>query len=98
MSSAFDKIMLLPIMAKFIVPYILPYLIDQEESESLYGYVSMFLQFLMIIVANLTRRYSNCDNISFNSFGKATVDAFNENAKAAFQEFLTEHEAVEAGE
>ncbi len=70
-----DKIMLLPIIAKFIIPFILPYIID-EDSEMLTSIVSFILQMLMIMVANLTRRYDNCNGeITIDSIGKAGIDS-----------------------
>jgi hypothetical protein len=69
-----DAIMWLPILAKFIIPFILPFIID-EDSELLFGIVSFVLQLLMIIIANMTRRYMNCKSITINSFGKSTVDS-----------------------
>jgi hypothetical protein len=88
MSSAYDKIMLLPIAAKFAVPFILPYLIEEEDNEKLYDYIGTFMQFLMIVVAMLTRRYYNCDTLTFNGFGKAIIDAFNINAFSKLVPFL----------
>ncbi len=70
-----DKIMLLPIIAKFIIPFILPYMID-EDSEMLTAIVGFILQMLMVMTANLTRRYYNCNGeITVDSVGKAGIDS-----------------------
>lgn len=69
-----DKIMLLPIIAKFIIPFILPFIID-EDSTILYTIVGFILQLLTIMISNLTRRNSNCNDITINSVGKATIDS-----------------------
>ena len=75
-SDPVDKIMLLPIIAKFIIPFILPYMIDDEDHALLFSIVSFTLQFLTILVANLTRRYYTCNNtITTDSIGKAGIDS-----------------------
>jgi hypothetical protein len=84
-SDPIDKIMLLPIIAKFIIPFILPYMIDEEDHGMLFTLVGITLQILTIMIANLTRRWYNCtkDNkpgaesigISFDSIGKAGMDS-----------------------
>lgn len=73
-STPVDKIMLLPIIAKLIIPFVLPFIID-EDSETIYSIVNFVLQLLLIIVANLTRRYNTCNSITVNSIGKATIDS-----------------------
>lgn len=70
-----DKIMLLPIIAKFIIPFILPFVIDEDEHEFLFTLVGFVLQMLTIMAANLTRRYSNCNDITTDSVGKASIDS-----------------------
>lgn len=75
-SDPVDKIMLLPIIAKFIIPFILPFMIDDEEHALLFTIVGFILQFLTIMVANLTRRYNTCNNtITTDSVGKAGIDS-----------------------
>ena len=74
-SNPVDKIMLLPIIAKFIIPFILPFVVDDEEHEFLFSLVSFVLQLLTIMIANLTRRYTNCDNITVDSIGKSGIDS-----------------------
>jgi hypothetical protein len=76
-SEPVDKVMLLPLIAKFAIPFILPYLIDDEEGENeqIIYYISLVLQFLMVVVAMMTRRYINCNSITFDSFGKASIDS-----------------------
>jgi hypothetical protein len=74
-SNPVDKIMLLPIIAKFIIPFILPFVIDDEEHEFLFSLVGFVLQLLTIMVANLTRRHTNCSDITLDSVGKSGIDS-----------------------
>ena len=74
-SNPVDKIMLLPIIAKFIIPFILPFIVDEDEHEFLFSLVGFVLQLLTIMVANLTRRSTNCDEITTDSVGKAGIDS-----------------------
>lgn len=74
-ANPIDKIMWLPIIAKFIIPFLLGFIVDEDDHELIFGIVAFVLQLLMIIVANMTRRYLNCDSVTINSFGKATVDS-----------------------
>ena len=84
-TNPIDKIMLLPIIAKFIIPFVLPYIIDETEHVILFGIVGFILQLLTIMIANLTRRHYNCtkdnkpgamsENITVNSIGKAGIDS-----------------------
>jgi len=73
-SDPIDVMILLPIIAKFIIPFILPFIID-EDSTMLYTIVGFVLQLLTIMVANMSRRYTNCNGISADSIGKAGIDA-----------------------
>jgi hypothetical protein len=73
-SDPVDKIMILPIIAKFIIPFILPFIVD-EDSTMLYTIVGFVLQLLMTMVANMTRRYTNCNGITMDSLGKAGIDS-----------------------
>ncbi len=73
-SDPVDKIMILPIIAKFIIPFILPFIID-EDSTMLYTIVGFVLQLLTIMVANMTRRYTNCNGVTMDSVGKAGIDS-----------------------
>jgi hypothetical protein len=84
-TNPIDKIMLLPIIAKFIIPFVLPYIIDETEHVILFGIVGFILQLLTIMIANLTRRHYNCtkdnkpgamsEKITVNSIGKAGIDS-----------------------
>lgn len=74
-SDPVDKIMLLPIIAKFIIPFILPFIVDEDEHEFLFSLVGFVLQMLTVMVANLTRRYTNCNSITTDSIGKAGIDS-----------------------
>lgn len=75
-ANPLDYWMLLPVIAKFIIPFILPFVID-EDSEMLTSIVSFVLQLLFIMTANLARRHMNCkeEGITLNSFGKAGIDS-----------------------
>jgi hypothetical protein len=74
-SDPVDKIMLLPIIAKFIIPFILPFIVDEDEHAFLFSLVGFVLQLLTIMVANLTRRHTNCKDITTDSVGKAGIDS-----------------------
>jgi len=79
-SNPLDYWMILPIIAKFIIPFIMPFIID-EDSEMLTSIVSLILQLLTILTANLIRRFTNCkppnaqDPITGDSIGKAAIDS-----------------------
>jgi hypothetical protein len=79
-SNPLDYWMILPIIAKFIIPFIMPYIID-EDSEMLTSIVSLVLQLLTIMSVNLIRRYNNCvppyapNKITGDSIGKAAIDS-----------------------
>ena len=75
-TNPLDYWMLLPIIAKFIIPFIMPFIID-EDSETLTTIVTMVLQLLCIMTANLARRHMNCNQqgITVDSVGKATIDS-----------------------
>jgi hypothetical protein len=70
-----DRIMLLPIIAKFILPFIMPYLVD-KESRITNIIVSFIFKLLFVMICNLYRRYDNCNNtITMDSVGKAGIDS-----------------------
>lgn len=79
-SNPLDYWIILPIIAKFIIPFIMPFIID-EDSEMLTSIVSLMLQLLTIMTANLIRRFNNCkpsysqDRITVDSIGKASIDS-----------------------
>jgi hypothetical protein len=68
---------LIPIIAKFIIPFILPFMIDNEEGESdtLISIITSIASIFVIVVIMMYRRWVNCESISLNSFGKATIDS-----------------------
>lgn len=75
-SDPVGKIILLPIIAKFLIPFLLPFMIDDEDNALLFNIVSFTLQFLSILTANLARRYTTCNNtITADSVGKAGIDS-----------------------
>lgn len=74
-TNPIDKIMLLPIISKFVIPFILPFIIDDTENKILFGVVAFILQLLIIMIANLQRRYNDCKTITTNSVGKASIDS-----------------------
>jgi len=70
-----DKIMLLPIIAKFILPFIMPYLID-KESRVVNIIVGFIFKLILVMLCNLYRRYENCNKtITVDSVGKAGIDS-----------------------
>jgi hypothetical protein len=73
-SKPVDNFMLIPIIAKFIIPFILPLIIN-EDSSLLFTIVSFILQLITVMTANLIRRKDNCKEITTNSLGKAGVDS-----------------------
>lgn len=73
-STPIDYFMVIPIIAKLIIPFILPFVID-EDSSILYTIVSFILQLLTVMAANLMRRKDNCKEITNNSIGKASIDS-----------------------
>jgi len=73
-STPIDNFMVIPIIAKLIIPFILPFVID-EDSSVLYTIVSFILQLLTVMAANLIRRKDNCKEITTNSVGKASIDS-----------------------
>lgn len=73
-STPIDNFMVIPIIAKLIIPFILPFVID-EDSSILYTIVSFILQLLTVMAANLMRRKDNCKEITTNSVGKASIDS-----------------------
>lgn len=75
-ANPLDYWMILPIVAKFIIPFIMPFMID-EDSEMLTSIVTMVLQLLCVMIANLARRHMNCKDqgITVDSIGKASIDS-----------------------
>lgn len=73
-SKPVDYNILIPIIAKMIIPFVLPFIID-EDSTLLYSIVNLVLLLITTMIANLIRRNDNCKNISTNSIGKAGIDS-----------------------
>jgi len=73
-SKPVDNFMLIPIIAKLIIPFILPFIIN-EDSSLLFTIVSFVLQLITVMTANLIRRKDNCKEITTDSVGKAGVDS-----------------------
>jgi hypothetical protein len=73
-SKPVDNFMLIPIIAKLIIPFVLPFVID-EDSSVLFTIVSFILQLITAMTANLIRRNKNCNKITYDSVGKAGVDS-----------------------
>jgi hypothetical protein len=69
-----DYNILIPIIAKLIIPFVLP-LVIEEDSSVLYSIVNLVLLLITSMIANLIRRNENCKGITFNSFGKAGMDS-----------------------
>lgn len=73
-SNPVDMMMLLPIIAKFIIPFVLPHLIG-EDQRVLAVVVGFVFRLILIMIANLYRRYDNCKSITSDSIGKAGMDS-----------------------
>ena len=73
-SKPIDYNILIPIIAKLIIPFVLPLVID-EDSTVLYSIVNLVLLLITSMIANLIRRNENCKEISTNSIGKAGIDS-----------------------
>ena len=73
-SNPIDYMMLLPIIAKFVIPFILPF-VGLHGETTVFNIVAVFLELLCIIVANLTRRYNDCKSVTVDSIGKASMDS-----------------------
>jgi hypothetical protein len=74
-TNPLDYWMYLPIIVKFTLGFLLPIIID-EDSETLTMVVSLVIQLISVMIANLARRYMNCQqNITVDSIGKATIDS-----------------------
>jgi len=87
-TNPIDYAMILPILVKFIIPFILPYIIDEDDNETLFSIISNTLQILSIVVAMVIRRQLNCQNITFNSIGKSSIDSITAWGFANFVPFL----------
>jgi hypothetical protein len=73
-SKPLDYNILIPIFAKMIIPFVLPFIID-EDSTLLYSIVNLVLLLITTMIANLIRRNDNCKNITTESIGKAGIDS-----------------------
>lgn len=75
-ANPLDYWMIIPIVAKFVIPFIMPFMINQD-SEILTSIVTMIFQMLCIMIANLARRHMNCkeQGITMDSIGKAGIDS-----------------------
>jgi hypothetical protein len=67
-----DKWIILPIIAKFIIPFILTF---TENIGIIGSVVSILLQLLAIVASNLIRRHNSCNNITINAVGKSLIDS-----------------------
>jgi hypothetical protein len=75
-SKPIDYNILIPIIAKLIIPFALPLIgINEEDSGVLFSIVNLVLMLITTMIANLIRRNENCKGITFNSVGKAGMDS-----------------------
>ena len=74
-SDPIDKIMILPLIARIITLIVLNKL--NMYSSGMFILINLLINIFTIFIANMTRRYYNCDaeGITINSFGKAIIDS-----------------------
>jgi hypothetical protein len=74
-SDPIDKIMILPLIARIITLIVLNKL--NMYSSGLFILINLLINIFTIFIANMTRRYYNCnaEGITFDSFGKAIIDS-----------------------
>jgi hypothetical protein len=74
-SDPIDKIMILPLIARIITLIVLNKL--DMYSSGMFILINLLINIFTIFIANMTRRYYNCDaeGVTFDSFGKAIIDS-----------------------
>ena len=74
-SDPIDKIMILPLIARIITLIVLNKL--NMYSSGMFILINLLINIFTIFIANMTRRYYNCDaeGITINSFGKAIINS-----------------------
>lgn len=71
-ANPIDPSMVMPIIAKFILPLIIPEIFDNEMFSS---FLILFFLLILILIVNINRRFKTCENITLVSFGKAFIDS-----------------------
>jgi hypothetical protein len=74
-SDPIDKIMLLPLIARIVTLIVLHRI--GINSPSVFILINLLINLFTIIIANLTRRYYNCERegVTMDSVGKAVMDS-----------------------
>ncbi len=75
-SSPYDNWVWIPVMVKFIIPFILPSLLGNKAS--LYGIISTLVLLLTTYAINIKRHFDNCKEGTVGTFGKALIDSVTE--------------------
>ena len=90
----YDVFMWIPIVAKFILALLVPLLLglfydeDDEPSDTVLFLTTFILQLILGMIPNLKRASELCQELSFNSFGKAFVDSTIANATGELFPFI----------
>jgi hypothetical protein len=74
----YDNFMWIPIIFKFLLSFLIPKFLelfyDDPSDTTIFIYI-FIVQLFIGMIPNLIRTYNLCNNLPFNSFGKAFVDS-----------------------
>jgi hypothetical protein len=74
----YDNFMWIPIIFKFLLSFLVPifleFFYDDPSDTTIFIYI-FIIQLFIGMIPNLIRTYKLCNNLPFNSFGKAFVDS-----------------------
>jgi hypothetical protein len=74
----YDNFMWIPIIFKFLLSFLIPKFLelfyDDPSDTTIFIYI-FIIQLFIGMIPNLIRTYKLCNNLPFNSFGKAFVDS-----------------------
>jgi hypothetical protein len=74
----YDNFMWIPIIFKFLLSFLIPKFLelfyDDPSDTTIFIYI-FIIQLFIGMIPNLIRTYNLCNNLPFNSFGKAFVDS-----------------------
>ena len=74
----YDNFMWIPIIFKFLLSFLIPKFLelfyDDPSDTTIFIYI-FIIQLFIGMIPNLIRTYNVCNNLPFNSFGKAFVDS-----------------------
>lgn len=74
-TNQLDKIVIFPLLVNLSLPFLMPLMIN-PDNKILSKIVPLIFQIFSLVIANLTRRYFNCEGIfTLDSIGKAIVDS-----------------------